>query len=78
MEDDVEILLENRLARLNWNSLSKLKKHTFLTVADKKDLRVDPLTGALNVADALPIADDSASQTKKISPKVLIEQAFAD
>ena len=45
-------------------------------MADKKISELTALTGALNDADALPIADDSASQTKKISPKVLLEQAF--
>lgn len=43
-------------------------------MADKKISELTALTGALNVADALPIADDSASQTKKINPKNLIEQ----
>ena len=42
-------------------------------MADKKISELSPLTGALNVADALPIADDSASQTKRISPKDLIQ-----
>jgi len=42
-------------------------------VADRKISQLTPLTGALNVADALAIADDSASQTKKISPKDLIQ-----
>ena len=45
-------------------------------MADKKISELTPLTGALNVADSLPISDDSASQTKKISPKALLEQAF--
>ena len=45
-------------------------------MADKKISELTPLTGALNVADALPISDDSASQTKKISPKELLERAF--
>ena len=45
-------------------------------MADKKISELTPLVGALNVADALPIADDSASQTKKISPKELLERAF--
>ena len=45
-------------------------------MADKKISELTALTGGLNVADALPIADDSASQTKKISPKALLEQAF--
>ena len=43
-------------------------------MADKKISELTALTGALNPADALAIADDSASQTKKISPKDLIEQ----
>ena len=43
-------------------------------MADKKISELTALTGALNNADALAIADDSASQTKKISPKDLIEQ----
>ena len=43
-------------------------------MADKKISELTPLTGALNDADALPISDDSAAQTKKISPKNLIEQ----
>jgi hypothetical protein len=43
-------------------------------VADQKISELTALTGALNNADALAIADDSASQTKKISPKDLIEQ----
>ena len=42
-------------------------------MADKKISELTALTGALNVADALAIADDSASQTKKISPKDLIQ-----
>lgn len=45
-------------------------------MADKKISELTPLTTALSTADALPIADDSASQTKKISPKALLEQAF--
>ena len=45
-------------------------------MADRKISELTALTGALNVADALPIADDSASQTKKISPKFLIEQGI--
>ena len=45
-------------------------------MADRKISELVPLTGALNVADALPIADDSASQTKKISPKALLEQGL--
>lgn len=45
-------------------------------MADKKISELTPLTTALSAADALPIADDSASQTKKISPKALLEQAF--
>ena len=45
-------------------------------MADKKISELTALTGALNTADALAIADDSASQTKKINPKVLLEQAF--
>ena len=45
-------------------------------MADKKISELTALTGALNTADALPIADDSASQTKKISPKALLEQSF--
>ena len=45
-------------------------------MADQRISQLTPLTGALNVADALPISDDSASLTKKISPKVLLEQAF--
>ena len=43
-------------------------------MADKKISELTPLTGALNDADALPISDDSAAETKKISPKTLIEQ----
>ena len=43
-------------------------------MADKKISELTALTGALNAADAIPISDDSASQTKKISPKELIEQ----
>ena len=43
-------------------------------MADKKISELTALTGALNPADALAIADDSASQTKKISPKTLIEE----
>ena len=35
-------------------------------MADKKISELTALTGALNTADALAIADDSASQTKKI------------
>ena len=45
-------------------------------MADKKISELTALTGALNTADAIPISDDSASQTKKINPKVLLEQAF--
>ena len=45
-------------------------------MADKKISDLSPLVGPLNNADALPIADNSASQTKKISPKTLLEQAF--
>ena len=45
-------------------------------MADKKISELTALSGALNVADALPISDDSASQTKKISPKSLIEQGI--
>ena len=45
-------------------------------MADKKISELTALTGALNVADALPISDDSASATKKISPKALLEQGF--
>ena len=45
-------------------------------MADKRISELSALTGALNVADALPISDDSASQTKKISPKALLERAF--
>ena len=45
-------------------------------MADKKISELTALTGALNAADALPISDDSASATKKISPKVLLEQGF--
>ena len=45
-------------------------------MADKKISELAPLIGSLNVADALAIADDSASQTKKISPKSLIEQGL--
>ncbi len=43
-------------------------------MADKKISELTALAGALNAADALAIADDSASQTKKISPKELIEK----
>ena len=45
-------------------------------MADKKISELAPLLGSLNAADALAIADDSASQTKKISPKSLIEQGL--
>ena len=45
-------------------------------MADRKISELTALVGALNVADALPIADDSASQTKKINPKDLLEQGF--
>ena len=45
-------------------------------MADKKISELTALVGALNVADALPIADDSSSQTKKINPKNLLEQGF--
>jgi len=45
-------------------------------VADKKISELTALTGALNTADALAIVDDSASQTKKISPKELLERSF--
>jgi len=45
-------------------------------VADKKISELTPLTGALNAADALAISDDSAAQTKRISPKDLIESGI--
>jgi hypothetical protein len=45
-------------------------------VADKKISELVELTSSVSVTDALAIADASASQTKKINPKTLLEQAF--
>ena len=45
-------------------------------MADKKISELVPLTGALSANDGLPIADMSASQTKQISPKSLIEKGM--
>ena len=45
-------------------------------MSDKKISELVELTSAVSVTDALAIADASASQTKKINPKTLLEQAF--
>ena len=45
-------------------------------MADKKISELVELTSSVSVTDALAIADASASQTKKINPKTLLEQAF--